>query len=102
METLNFKGSAAVGMFLGYKTSIATLSVTHTNIELNLHFLIKLCFDPSDNISFIRYRILPFFKDGILIKHSNPKYKKHIVFWPDESFNDVVSKIKECGFSILE
>lgn len=101
METLNFKGSAAVGIFFGYHSSIATLSVTDTKIELNLHFHFKLCFVPSDNIALIRYKILPFFKEGILIKHSNPKYKKQIVFWPDESFAEVVSKIKECGFLIL-
>lgn len=30
------------------------------------------------------------------------EHKKHILFWIDEPFNVVVSKIKECGFPLNE
>jgi hypothetical protein len=61
MEALIFKGGAAVGMYFGYKSSIATLSVTNSKIELNLHLLIKLSFTPADKISLIPYKSFPFF-----------------------------------------
>jgi hypothetical protein len=94
---MTFTGGARIG-WVNASFPFAHLDVTSNEMTLNVTFIGKYDFKPTQITSIDRYGIIPFLGWGIRIHHNVSDYPEKIIFFCFGNPDNLLAKIKGTGF----